>query len=208
MVDKSKFAAEGYTLSVMSKNVQMTDAIKNYVMEKLGKIDRFTDQVLDIVVTLEVQKLSHSAIMVMKFAHTKIKVQANTENLYAAIDKASDRLLKLIRKYKTRLQNYHFKDLSSVDLNVNVLRPKHIDDTEYVNDEIAQENLKEEIEKYKFHEVVAKENKPLKVLTQDEAIMKMELSGNAFLPYKGEEDQKLKIIYRRSDDDFGVIELE
>ncbi|MBN1914434.1 MAG: ribosome-associated translation inhibitor RaiA [Parachlamydiales bacterium] len=208
MVDKSKFISEGYTLSVKTKNLQMTDAIRNYLMEKLEKIDRFADSIIDIMVTLEVQKLSHIVTIIMKFAHTKIKVEANTEDLYAAIDKATDRLILLIRKYKTRLQDYHFQHLATVDLNVNVLRSKHFDDTVYVNDEIENENLKEDLEKYKFHEIVANENRPLKILTQDEAIMKMELSGDTFMPYKAEEDQKLKIIYRREDDDFGIIELQ
>ena len=44
--------------------------------------------------------------------------------------------------------------------------------------------------------------------TQEEAIMKMELSEDNFLIFRSEEDTKLKVIYRRSDGNFGVIELE
>ena len=56
--------------------------------------------------------------------------------------------------------------------------------------------------------MVAQEKKSLKTLTLDEAIMKMELSSDSFLIYKAEDNHKIKVIYRRKDDHYGVIELE
>jgi len=38
--------------------------------------------------------------------------------------------------------------------------------------------------------------------------MKMELSGDAFMIFRSEEDNKVKVIYRREDEDFGIIEVE
>ncbi len=38
--------------------------------------------------------------------------------------------------------------------------------------------------------------------------MKMDLSGDAFLIFRSEEDRKIKVIYRRDDGDYGVIEVE
>jgi putative sigma-54 modulation protein len=46
------------------------------------------------------------------------------------------------------------------------------------------------------------------MLTADEAVMKMDLSGDKFMVYKSEEDQKLKVIYRRRDGDYGLISPE
>jgi putative sigma-54 modulation protein len=48
----------------------------------------------------------------------------------------------------------------------------------------------------------------MKTLTQNEAIIKMELSGDQFLIFRSEEDRKLKVIYRRSDDHYGIIAVE
>ena len=48
----------------------------------------------------------------------------------------------------------------------------------------------------------------MKMLTQEEAIMKLELAGEHFLIYKGEEDQKLKVIYKRDDNNLGIVEVE
>ena len=47
----------------------------------------------------------------------------------------------------------------------------------------------------------------LKTLSTDEAMMKMELTENNFVVYRCEEDKKLKVIYRRQDHNFGIIEL-
>ena len=53
-----------------------------------------------------------------------------------------------------------------------------------------------------------KEIMPVKMLTQDEAVMKLELAGEPFLIYKSEEDQKLKVMYRRKDEKLGIVEIE
>jgi len=206
MVDKSKFETEGYSLEITGKHLQITDPIQTYVLEKISKLERFTNNILEIVVTLEVQKLAHTASVVIKFLHYRIQVHSTTVDLYAAIDGAFNKLYKLIRKYKGKLQSHRNKDLASVDMNVHVL--SEVDELEDINDEIEQENLNEELEKYKIPKVVAKEVMPMKMLTQEEAIMKLELAGEHFLIYKSEEDQKLKVIYKRKDNNLGIVEVE
>ncbi|MFA6118489.1 MAG: ribosome-associated translation inhibitor RaiA [Parachlamydiales bacterium] len=206
MVDKSKFAAEGYQVEITGKNLQVTKAMQNYVLEKISKIQRFTNNILEIIVILEVQKLAHSVSIVLKFYHYRIQVHATTTDLYAAIDGAFDKLYKLILKYKNKLQSHRNKDLTSIDMKVHVLRP--IDEVEDINDDIEEENLREDLENYKMPQVVSKEEMPLKLLTQEEAIMKLELSGEDFLIYKSEEDQKLKVIYKRKDENLGIVEVE
>ena len=197
----------GYNLSVIGKHFQITDAIRNYVGEKLDRVERITDQIIDVIVTLDAQKLEHSCSILMNFIHYHIKVSASTENMYSAIDKASDRLLKLIRRYKTKLQSHRFKDLTTVDIHVNVIQPLS-DDLKAINDEIEAENAKKEENRFKLHEIVAKETMKLKTLTQDEAVMKMEIAEEPFLIFRSEEDQKIKVIYRRKDENYGLVQIQ
>jgi len=206
MVDKSKFETEGYTVEITGKNLQITKPMETYVLEKISKIQRFTNNILDIVVTLEVQKLAHTAAIVMKFLHYRIQVHSTTVDLYAAIDGSFNKLYKLIRKYKGKLQSHRNKNLTTIDMNVHVLGS--VDELEDINDEIEAENLKEELEKYHIPEIVSKDTMAIKTLTQDEAIMKLELAGDPFVLYKSEEDQKLKIIYKRLDENLGIVEVE
>jgi putative sigma-54 modulation protein len=207
MVKPNKFEGQPYNISIVGKHFQITEAIKNYVFDKLSKIEKITDQIIDVVVTLDAQKLEHSCSILMNFIHFHIKVSANTDNMYSAIDKASDRILKLIRKYKTKLQSHRAKDRSTIDIHVNVIQSLK-DDLKAINEDIVAETVRLEEERYKLHEVVAKETMPLKTLTQDEALMKMEITDDPFLIFRSEEDQKLKVIYRRQDRNYGLVMIQ
>lgn len=210
MARPEKSDIQGYNVSVVGKHFPITDAIRNYVFEKLDRIEHLavTDHIIDVIVTLDAQKLEQSCSILVNLYYFHVKVQASTDNMYSAIDKATDRVLKLIRRYKTKLQSTRAENLSTIDIHVNVIKPLS-DDLAAINDEIAAENAREEEEENKWlHEVVAKETVPLRMLTQDEAVMKMELSDEPFLIFRGEEDQKIKVIYRREDKNYNVLQIE
>lgn len=198
---------EAYRVSLVGKHIQVTDAIRNYVFEKLSRIERLADHIIDIHVVLDAQKIEHTCSILMNFGHFHIKVSANTDNLYSAIDKAADRVVKLIRKYKTKLQSHRFKDLTTVDIHVNVIEPLK-DDLKEINDEIEAENVRKRKEAVGLHPIVAQEKMTLRMLTQDEAVMKMEISEDPFLIFKAEEDQKIKVIYRRDDKNYGLVNVQ
>jgi putative sigma-54 modulation protein len=195
-----------YNISIAGKHIAITDAIRNYVMEKMAKVDKITDQVIDVAVTLDAQKLEHNCSVLMNFIHFHIKVQASTDNMYSAIDKCSDRLVALVRKYKSKLQSKRFKDLTAVDIHVNVIQPLQ-DELKEINEDIEAENAKKEAERFQLHRIVAKETMPLKTLTQEEAVIKMEITDDPFLIFRSEEDQKIKVIYRRKDENYNVVQL-
>jgi putative sigma-54 modulation protein len=197
----------GYNISIVGKHFQITDAIRNYVFDKLAKVDRIADQIIDVTVTLDAQKLEHSCSVFMNFIHFHIKVHASTENMYSAIDRCVERLVKLIRRYKTKLQSRRFKDLSTVDIHVNVIQPLR-DDLKAINEDIEAENAEREQERFKLHEIVAQEKMSLKTLTQEEAVMKMEITDDMLLIFRSEEDQKIKVIYRRPDSNYGLVQVQ
>ncbi len=207
MNQSNKFANEGYTLYIAGKHIEVTDALRSYVWEKLARIERIADQIIDVHVTLDAQKLEKTCSILMNFIRFQIKVQVGRDNLYEAIDKAIDRVTKLIRRYKTKLQSYRNKDLTTVDIHVNVVEPLK-DDLKAINDEIEAQAAKEERNRYMLHQVVAKETMKLKTLTQDEAVMKMEITSDPFLIFRSEEDLKTKVIYRREDENYGIVEIK
>jgi putative sigma-54 modulation protein len=206
-MENQKFDTDAYNISIVGKHVQVTDAIRNYVFEKLSKIERITDQIIDVTVTLDAQKLQQTCAILMNFIHFHIKVSASTDNLYSAIDKSSDRAVGLVRKYKDKLKSHRFKDRTTVDIHVNVIKPLE-DDLKAINDEIEAISAQEALKETEMHQVVAKETMTLKTLTQDEAVMKMEIMDEPFMLYRSEEDQKLKIIYRRTDDHYGLVQIQ
>jgi len=193
-------------VTILGKHIELTTPLKNYVMEKVSKVEHLNHQGIRLSVCLEVQKLDHSVNIVMKFSHFKVQVHAITGEMYSAIDKAFDRLKAKLRKWKGKIQDHHAKGIPVVDLHVNVFE-KSISEEDIINDEIEEANYKKIEAQYAKPKVYKKKVRSLKILNLDEAVMKMELSSDNFLVYRSEEESKLKILYRRKDNSYGVIDL-
>lgn len=205
----NELGQQDYDVTITGRHVEVTEAMKQYALDKLSKVERFHANVIDLNVTMDIQKLDHKVDIIIKFNHFKIKLQAVSDNMYTAIDKVVSKLQAQLRKYKDKLQKHHAKGVSAVDMQVNVVRrPAGKDELEDINEEIEEENLQQLEEHYRPHEIVKKETRPLKILTYDEAIMKMELSQDSFLVFRGEDDQGIKVIYRREDGNYGIIHPE
>lgn len=203
----AEFLAEGYNITVTGRHVLVTDAMKDYAIEKISRIERFTDRIIDVVITMDIQKLEHRVDIVIKVNNIKIKATASTTDMYISIDQAVDKLERQLLKYKDRLRDHQARGVKVIDMNVNVIEPHRYDEINEVNEEIESETDLELIEKYRPHRVVSRETIPLKTINLDEAIMKMELSQDAFLIFKSEEDQKTHVMYRRSDNNYGLIDI-
>lgn len=209
MSRKSKaleFAQEGYNITITGRHIQVTDSMKSYAMEKISKIERFTSRLIDVNVTMDIQKLDHRVDIVLKSGNLKIKGSASDIDMYASIDRAVKRIEEQLRRYKNKLDDHHARGLTTVDMNVNVIRAPSEQEIIEVNEDIEDENWRQLEENYRPHAVVSKEKRPLRILSLEEAVMKMELSQDAFLIFLHEVDRKLKIIYRRNDGNYGVIE--
>lgn len=210
MVDKRKFVEEealGYNISITGRNVSVTEAMKNYAYDKITKVERFHTHIMDVQIILDIQKIEHSCMIIMKWNHFKVMVHASSTDMYASIDKAIERLQTKLRRWKKKIQMHHNKGVPAIDLRVNVLQ-KPVDEVEEINDDIEDEKRKQMEAALLPHKVIGKSVRPLKILTVDEAVMKMELSGDAFLIFRDEVDRRLKVIYRREDENYGVIETE
>jgi putative sigma-54 modulation protein len=200
-----KFSDDVYDITVSGRHIQVTEGMEKYAIEKISKIEKHFNRVIDVAVEMDIQKLLHRVDIVMKVDSIVIRSSATTDNMYASIDKAVDKLKAQLRRYKQRIQDHQVKRNNSVDIKVQVIAPEELD---IVNDEILSENAAQLIENYAPHEIVSEESRPLKTLNRKEAIMKIELSGDPFLVFRSEEDRKLKVIYRRKDRNFGIIEPE
>jgi putative sigma-54 modulation protein len=197
-----EFIGEEYNIQITGRHVEVTPAMKDYAMEKVSKLERFTNRILDVNVIMDIQKLDHRVEIILYTGGVKMMSQANTTDMYVSIDQAFDKLEAQILRYKSKIQDYHAKGHPVVEMPVEVIyaQLEATDDFELDNEPIDKQSLNS------LHAVVKQETRPLKILTYDEAVMKMELSGDMFLIFKNEADKKLKVIYRRKDNNYGIIE--
>ena len=96
---------------ISGKHLKITDAIKNYTEEKINKISKYTDAIteVDVVLSVEDTKSSgqiHKADGLVYASGTKIKVETENTDLYAAIDELEEKLERQVRKYKEKQKDF------------------------------------------------------------------------------------------------------
>ncbi|WP_353151597.1 ribosome-associated translation inhibitor RaiA [Pollutimonas bauzanensis] len=93
-------------LSIIGRHLEVTPAIREYVMNKMARVSRHFDNVIDTQVILSIERLKHTAEITMRVRGKDIHCEANDENLYGAIDLLADKTDRQVIKYKTKLQDH------------------------------------------------------------------------------------------------------
>ena len=99
---------------ISGKQLKVTDAIRKYAEEKINKISKYSDAITEVDVVLAVEDTKsegpvHKADGLVFASGTKIKIEAENKDLYAAIDELCDRLERQVRKYKEKQKDYNKK---------------------------------------------------------------------------------------------------
>jgi putative sigma-54 modulation protein len=93
-------------VSLSGHHVDITDSIRNYVHEKIQRLDRHFDQALDINIILTVEKLRHKAEATLHVSGNNLHADDVKEDMYAAIDGLIDKLDRQGMKHKEKIQSH------------------------------------------------------------------------------------------------------
>ena len=96
-------------LTVTGHHVEVTSALRNYVDNKLARLERHCDYVGDVHCVLTVEKLSHKAEATVHLNGGTIHADAVAQDMYAAVDGLIDKLDRQVKKHKEKLTDYHAK---------------------------------------------------------------------------------------------------
>lgn len=94
-------------LTVTGHHIEVTPAIRDYVTDKVKKVTRHFDHVIDVNVILSVEKLVQKAEVNLHVSGKDIFVQAEDADLYAAIDSLVDKLDRQVVKHKEKNSDHH-----------------------------------------------------------------------------------------------------
>lgn len=172
--------------NIRGEKLVITDAIRDYAEEKLGKLNKyFKDD--DITANVLAKVRGNSQIVEVTIPTSKFILRSEEEHddLYAAIDLVTDKLERQIRKNKTRL-NRNVKE-SVKEFNFDYELP-------------VEEEAKEAVVKRKKLE--------MKPMSEEEAVLEMELLGHSFFVYKDMDTNSINVLYKRKDGDYGLIETK
>ncbi len=108
-------------LTISGHHLEVTPALREYVMTKLERVTRHFDQVVDVTVLLSVEKLKEKdkrqkAEVTLHVKGRDIFCEECNEDLYAAIDQLMDKLDRQVVRHKDRLQDHHHASPKRADV--------------------------------------------------------------------------------------------
>ena len=96
-------------VNLSGHHVDITDSMRNYVNEKIAKLDRHFDKALDINIVLTVEKQRHKAEATLHISGGNLYANDVQEDMYAAIDGLVDKLDRQGKKHKEKQNNHRVK---------------------------------------------------------------------------------------------------
>ena len=172
--------------NVRGDKILVTDAIKDYITEKIDKLNKYFDEPDEITANILIKVKGYNQTIEVTIPTTSftIRNEESAEDLYAAIDSVVDKIERQIRKNKTKINKISKNALKKLNL-------------------MYQEEEKEEDTK-----IVRRKTLNTKPMSEEEAILQMELLGHQFYMYKDSETNKPAVVYKRNDSNYGIIESE
>lgn len=175
---------------VRGENLEITSSIREYVENKVAKLEKYFSTELDanVYANAKVYKNGHQKIEVtVPLKGVTLRAEETNSDLYAAVDLVVDKLERQLRKHKTRINRKgKEKGFVAQDILTNELEAEQEETLEFVKIKKVSVNI----------------------MSKEEAILQMELIGHDFFTFLDEETNEISVVYKRKDGKYGVLELE
>lgn len=172
--------------NIRSGKSEITEAIRNYIEEKLGKLDKYFENSDELTANVLITKQGINQKVEVTIPIKKIIIRAEEVNkdLYASIDFVTDKLERQIRKNKTRIKHRETKD------KLNIFTDFEVETDDEVNQIIRRKTI------------------DLKPMNEEEAILQMNLLGHEFFVFENSDTNSNSVLYKRKDGNYGIIEMK
>lgn len=186
------------SITVTGRKMPITDALRQYAEEKVGNSMKVMDidpLVAEVVLYVEKNPANPRPAVCEVTLRPKghiIRVEESEEDMYAAIDVAAAKVLRQLRKYKTKVIDRKVRNGEKAG---EVLREAPADQTDL--DQLMDELSDDEVVRVKEIEFVP--------LTEEEALIQIDLLGHDFFAYTDRDTNTVSILYRRNDGGYGLL---
>ncbi|MCF0186038.1 MAG: ribosome-associated translation inhibitor RaiA [Bacteroidaceae bacterium] len=182
-------------ISVAGRQMSVSPALKEYAQEKIGNSMKAMDiDPITAEVVLQRKKnpsIANPAIceVTMFIRSHIIRVEERDQDMYAAIDIAAAKVLRQLRKYKTRVIEKNTRTDAET-----IRRQTTEPDYDALMEELAADD-----------EVVRVKEVDFKPMTEEEALIQIDLLGHDFFGYIDRDTDTFRILYRRSNGGYGML---
>ena len=184
-------------LVIHGKNIEITDAIREYVHQKIEKaashFQNITNQVdVHLSVARNPRISTKQAAEVTIYANgIVIRAEESSESLYASIDLVADKIARQLRKYKEKRQDHKTQPISTKE----AVAPETVA-ADLIGDSTPE--LPEEVVRTKYFSMPP--------MTLEEAQEQLQLVGHDFYMFHNAETGEINVIYERNHGGYGVIQ--
>lgn len=172
------------SIVVRGKNIEITPALKEYVVKRVSKITKYFDSLGEITAILTVEKGRHIIELTVPVNGMMLRGEEATLDMYTSIDLVVDKIEKQIEKYKTKLAR---------KLKVGTFKGELVSTVEVEAEE---------------QHVVKTKRFAVKPMDVEEAMLQMNLINHDFFVFSNAETDEVNVLYRRKDGNYGLIEPE
>ena len=177
-------------VNITFRHLEPTDALKTHVRDRVAHVGKYIDRPSEAHAVLHVENLDHHAEITMKAGRFLLRGTGRSQDMYASIDAAAERIEKQLKKHKAKLTDSHRTGAPEVP--VVEIRHDVLDILEHPD--------------RPSHRVVKSTQLQAKPMTVDEAILQLELLDERFHVFQNVADRAINVVYRRDDGSFGLIE--
>ena len=173
--------------------MKTSESIRAYVQERVAKISRLLERGGEALVTLSVERHQHEAhIELITDGSLRLRGTDKSEDLYASIDAAVERIMRQVKRYRARIHNHREREKPAYGRRLGhqilALAPQAFEDEPATT------------------KVVRTESIVARVLNTDDAVMQMDLLDAEFLVFTNADSQEVNVMYRLPDGQYGLIE--
>jgi len=173
-------------LKVTSKEVQLTDGMKEALVSKLEFLNKFVKEDSPVQVKVSVDKGVHKISILFPYHNELVKLDVETADYYASVDL-------LVDKLKNQMSKLH-------DIKIDRKRKDNFS-TMLLSEQQEEEEVSHE------GQIVKRKSFAMKPMSEEEAILQMELLGHqTFMFANADLDFAMCMIYKRKDNNYGIIE--
>ena len=171
--------------TITGKNMNVTPGLREDVIKKIGKLERYFNDDTEAVITLSVEKERQKIEVTIPVKGTIIRAEQVSDDMYVSIDLVEEIIERQLKRYKTKIVDKKQSAVAFSDL--------------FINEE---EDAEEEIQIKKVKKFAIKPMDP------EEACLQMELLGHNFFVFLNSQTEAVNVVYRRNDKSYGLIEPE
>lgn len=178
-----------FRYNVRGENIEVTQAIRDYVEKKVGKLERYFTDVPEATAHINLKVYTEKTAKVevtIPLPYIVLRAEETSPDLYGSIDLVVDKLERQIRKFKTKI-NRKSRDTGIPDVNLTGG---------------AREDDESDLE------IVRTKRLSLKPMDSEEAVLQMDMLGHNFFIFEDAETNGTSIVYRRKDGKYGLIETD